>query len=169
MLTKMPTTPLAIGQYAPDFELQGVDEKVYHLSRYLEEYQAIAVVFLSNSCPNARGSIDSLKALQLSYNSQGLALIAINANEGESFREMQEFSQQNDLNFPYLRDTTQDVARCFGVEKTPQCFLVDHDWTLRYKGGIEALIPAIQSLLNNEKILVTESDFIGCSIKWRSN
>ena len=27
-----------IGQYAPDFELPGVDDQVHHLARYLEQF-----------------------------------------------------------------------------------------------------------------------------------
>jgi len=34
-----------IGNYAPDFEVLGVDDEVHHLARYLEKYQVIAVIF----------------------------------------------------------------------------------------------------------------------------
>ena len=173
-----------INSYAPDFELPGIDDEVHHLARYLEKYRAVVVVFLCNHCPYVRLYLNRLKQLQQDYQEQGLIFVGINANDSikypnDSFENMKMFAQEQGLNFPYIRDITQDVAHCFGVNNTPEAFLLDHEGFVRYRGLIDdnptsaenVTVPylknAIAQLLNNEPITPEHTDSIGCSIKWR--
>jgi peroxiredoxin len=173
-----------IGGYAPDFEIPGVDGSVHHLFRYLEQHRAVGVVFMCNHCPYVRLYLDRLKQIQAEFQAQGLTLIGINPNDDErypddSFEHMKQFAADNQLNFPYLRDVTQEVAQSFGAEKTPHVFLVKQDWTLCYRGGIDdnaqnaAAVKAthfrdaIAQLLAGESITSTETEPVGCSVKWR--
>jgi len=120
-----------IGSYAPDFEVPGVDDEVHHRARYLEKYQVIAVIFISNNCPYVQPYLERLKQLQTEFADMGVTLIGINANDGtqdraESLEMMKVFATSDGLNFPYLRDVTQDVARSYGCA------------TLRDRGGQDA-------------------------------
>jgi peroxiredoxin len=176
----------SVGNYAPDFELPGIDKQVYHLGRYLENYQAIAVVFMGNSCPYVNGYIDRLKKLQTEFAGNGCTLVGINSNDSqgtleESFEAMSSFAKKNHLNFPYLRDPTQDVAKSFGVEVIPQVFLLDSQAVIRYIGKIDdcpespdsVKIPylrnSITALLTTEEIEPTYTKPVGSPIKWREN
>ncbi|MGC1395402.1 MAG: thioredoxin family protein [Coleofasciculaceae cyanobacterium] len=175
------TTP--IGSYAPDFELLGIDEQVHHLGRYLKHHTAIGVVFLCNECSYVWEYIERLKKLQKQFEKQQFTIIGINANHGnqyheESIKTMKEFARKNQLNFPYLWDATQDVARGFGVQQTPAAFLIDQAGILRYGGAIDDshqaeavqesyLEKAIASLLADTEISPKLTKVIGCPLKWR--
>lgn len=181
----METIATTIGSYAPDFELPGIDQAVHHLARYLEKYRAVGVIFMCNHCPDVKSCIDHLKQIQADFESVGFTLIGINPNDAnsypeDSFENMKTFGDDNQLNFPYLRDPTQDVARSFGAVVTPQAFLLDHQGVVRYNGSIEInsqakesaqtpyLRNAIASLLKGEQIDTTVTPPVGCSLKWRS-
>lgn len=180
----METTGTRIGAYAPDFEIPGVDEKVHHMFRYLETHRAIAVVFMCNHCPYVKLYIERLKQLQLEFADAGFSVIGINSNDVNQFPEdnfdnMKIFAIQNKLNFPYLWDSTQDVARSFGAMKTPHVFLVNADGVLCYSGSIDDnpnapnavtkpyLRDAIGHILMGESITPTATEPVGCSVKWR--
>ncbi|MGK7872576.1 MAG: thioredoxin family protein [Xenococcaceae cyanobacterium] len=174
----------SVGNYVPDFELPGIDDQVHHLARYLEKFQAVGVVFMGNLCPYVRLYINRLKQIQTEFEKQGFTLIGINANEAEevpeeSFEQMKSFAAQQNLNFPYLRDPNQDVAKCFGVNTTPEVFLIDKTAILRYRGRIDDcaespdlvqtpyLRNSIAALLEQEAIALNFTEAVGCSLKWR--
>ena len=117
-----------IGHYAPDFEIPGIDDTVHHLARYLEKFQAVGVVIMCNHCPYVHLYIDRLKQIQTDFQDNGFTLIGINANDetqypADSFEKMKTFAEEKSLNFPYLRDVTQDVAQSFAAERTPKYLL----------------------------------------------
>lgn len=180
----MEMTGTAIGSHAPDFELPGIDDRVHHLARYLEQYQAIAVIFMCNHCPYVQRYVDRLKKIQGDFKDKSFTLIGINSNDAteypqDSFENMKTFATERQLNFLYLRDANQDVARSFGAQKTPQVFLLDQTGVVRYQGAIDDnpnepdavqvsyLRSAIAQLLSGESIDMNSTDAIGCSLKWR--
>lgn len=173
-----------INSYAPDFELPGVDDEVHHLTRYLEKYRAVCTIFMCNHCPYVRSYLNRLKQLQTELIEKGVILIGINANDAsqypdDSFENMKVFAANNKLNFPYIRDVTQDVAHSFGAKTTPEIFLLDHEGKLRYRGLIDDntndpnavkiayLRRAIAQLLEGKPINPSTTEAIGCSVKWR--
>lgn len=181
-LTEMNGTE--IDNYAPDFELPGVDDDVHHLARYLENFQVVCVIFMSNQCPEVESYLNRIKQLQKDFQDQGVTVIGINANDAtispeDSFDKMKAFATANGLNFPYIRDVTQDVAESFGAEKTPQAFLLDQEGKLRYCGLIDDnandpeavqvsyLRQAIAQIINGEAVTPSTTEAVGCSIKWR--
>ncbi|MGC9505853.1 thioredoxin family protein [Baaleninema sp.] len=180
----MSVTDTAVGKYAPDFELPGTRGEVHHLARYLDNHQAVVVVFLGNTCPYSRASIDRLKQLQRDYRDRGVAIIGINANDSEQspddgFEAMKALVENAQLNFPYLRDVTQDVAQSFGANVTPETFLIDRSGVVRYRGAIDNnpenpqaaenlyLQTALDRLLQNQSIEPTTTPAVGCPLIWR--
>lgn len=174
----------AIGGYAPDFELPGTDNTVHHLARYLQTYRAVGVVFMCNHCPYVQRYLSRLKQIQADFEGQGFTLIGINPNDAEqfpddSFDNMKQFAAEKKLNFPYLRDVTQDVAHSFGATKTPHIFLLNQQGILCYSGQIddsadqpEAVTTsyfrdALTQVLSDAKVEPTSTDPVGCSVKWR--
>lgn len=176
--------PLSVGDRAPDFELPGVDDEVHHLTPYCQKYYAIATIFMSNTCSVVQGYIKRLKQLQNEFESQGVIFIGINANDTEkspqdSFENMKTFAAECDLNFPYLRDPSQDVARSFGATLTPEVFLLDREGFVRYHGAIDDnpefpekvqqffLRDAIAGVLQNRDFSPQSTEAIGCALQWR--
>ncbi|MFL6308874.1 MAG: thioredoxin family protein [Nitrososphaera sp.] len=174
---------LKTGIKAPDFTLKGVDNMMHSLRDY--NSKATLVVFICNHCPYVMARIGDIVALQSKFNVSELQVIGINSNDpnykDEGFDNMRIFADEYNLNFPYLIDETQGVARAYGAVCTPDPFLLDADHRLVFHGKInDALEPDarptvpvmennIRKLLREEKI---EKDFdpsIGCSIKWKDS
>ncbi|MBZ8180624.1 thioredoxin family protein [Oscillatoria salina] len=175
-----------VGQYAPDFELPGIDGQVHHLSRYLEKFRVVAVIFICNHCPYVRLYLDRLKEIQDRFESEGFTAIGINANDTDkypedSFEKMKSFAMEKKLNFPYLWDPSQDVANCFDARVTPEVFLIDNAGVVRYRGKIDDrpedpeavqnhyLRDNIVALLSSEQVTTSITEAIGCTIKWRED
>src|SRR5215208_3121904 len=157
---------LSPGDKAVPFELPGVDDRRHALSDYADK-EALAVVFTCNHCPYARAWEDRLIDIQADYAGRGVQLIAISANEEKGF------------NFPYLYDESQEIARAYGAERTPEIFLFDRDGTLRYHGTVDDnyddpaavrshyFIDALQAILGGRELTTTETTPVGCTIKWQ--
>lgn len=174
---------LNLGESAPNFSLKGVDGKFYSLEDF-KNSKALLVVFMCNHCPYVLAKIEDLKNIAKEFKDKGVVLVGINSNDpdypGEGFENMQRFAQEKNLNFPYLFDETQEVAKVYGASCTPDPFLFDENLKLVYHGRInDALnpdeIPKVQILKENiEKLLRGEKiepwflPSVGCSIKWRS-
>jgi peroxiredoxin len=173
---------LKTGSRAPDFTLKGVDGMMHSLGDY--KSKATLVVFICNHCPYVKARISDIVALQRRFKPSELQVIGINSNdpnyEDEGFENMIIFASEYKLNFPYLIDESQDVAKAYGAVCTPDPFLFDADRRLVFHGKInDALDPEanptvpvmennVRKLLRGEKI---EKDFdpsIGCSIKWKN-
>jgi peroxiredoxin len=176
---------MEINAYAPDFELPSSTGEVVHLRRCLETYSTIVVVFMCNHCPYVKAYIDRLIAMQNLYQSKGVTLIGVNANDKEkypedSFEKMKTYAEAWGLNFPYLRDRTQDVAQAFGAICTPEPFVLDRQGLLRYRGQIDDnyrdpnavtrkdLNEAIELVLGGKPYTKPMEPAIGCSVKWIS-
>jgi peroxiredoxin len=174
---------LKVGDRAIPFNLPGVDDKEHSLDDYAGE-KGVAVIFSCNHCPYVRAWEDRMVQIQADYLGRGVQLVAINANDeskypDDSFPKMKERAREKRFNFPYLRDETQSVARAYGAERTPEVFLFDKDFILRYHGAIDDnyddpkavkehyLRKALDSMLAGKSISTAETKPVGCSIKWK--
>lgn len=172
---------LTTGSRAPNFTLKGVDDRTHSLQDY--KSKAMLVVFICNHCPYVKARIGDIIALQGKFKPSELQVVGINSNDpnykDEGFDNMVTFAKDFRLNFPYLIDESQDIARAYGAVCTPDPFLFV-DGKLAFHGRInDALEPDarptvpvmennIRKLLKGERL---EKDFepsIGCSIKWKN-
>jgi peroxiredoxin len=174
---------LQIGDQAIDFELPGVDGKDYALEDVCEGKDATAVIFMCNHCPYVLAWLERIMAAARDYADEGVAFVGINANDAvkypaDSFEKMQELAQERDLPFPYLRDESQQVARAYGAERTPEIFLFDADLRLRYHGAPDDnydeelasepyLRNALDAVLDDGAPAVDDTPPVGCTIKWK--
>ena len=80
--------------------------------------------------------------------------------------------------FRYAHDDTQEVARAYGAERTPEVFLLDADRRLRYRGAIDDAVQpddvterwlrdAALAVMRGQPVAVAETPAVGCSVKWR--
>ncbi len=175
---------LKAGDKAPDFELLGVDDRTYSLESFKNK-KVLVIMFYCNHCPYAKGSEQRIIALQNEYGTKGVQIIAINSNDDadypeDSYENMIIRSKERNYNFPYLWDETQGVARAYGGEVTPDCFVLDEHRIVRYTGRIDDnpkdanavtshdLKMVLDALLGGKELSFIEKRAIGCSIKWRS-
>ncbi len=174
---------LKAGDAAIPFELPGVGSRRHSLADY-EDKEAVAVVFTCNHCPYAQAWEDRIIGLQRDYADKGVQVLAINPNDAEKypedgFPEMEVRAREKGFNFPYLRDESQEVARAYGAERTPEVFLFDKNRKLLYHGTVDDdyedpnsvqehyLRDAVEAALSGEEPPTTETRPVGCTIKWR--
>ncbi len=174
---------LKAGDAAPDFELLGTDDKTYSLESFKNK-KILVVMFYCNHCPYAKGSEQRIIALQGAYDQKGVQIIAINSNDDaeypeDSYPTMIVRAKERNYNFPYLWDESQEIARAYGGEVTPDCFVLDENRVVRYTGRIDDnpkdadavtshdLKMVLDALLAGKEPPFTERRAIGCSIKWR--
>ena len=174
---------LEIGQRAPDFTLPGVDGKDHSLSSYKAK-KIVVVIFSCNHCPYVQAYEDRLISIQRDYADQVVQLIAINSNDASGYPEdgfdnMVKRATKKNFNFPYLRDETQRAARLYGAEYTPEAFVLNSKFEVRYIGRVDDnwqnpdkvkthdLRNAIAAVLAHKKVDNPTTHAIGCTIKWK--
>jgi peroxiredoxin len=174
---------LSIGDTAPGFTLPATDGQSYTYDD-IKGPRGTVVLFWCNHCPYVQGSEGRLIQLVGEYKGGGIGFAAINANNPSAYSEddfphMQQRSQRQGYNFTYLHDETQEVARSYGAQRTPEAFLFDADGKLRYHGRIDDnpqdagavrssdLRSAIETVLNGSTPDPAETGPIGCTIKWK--
>lgn len=172
---------IPIGSHLIEAELPDFKGRSVKLSRFAQPL--LAVVFMCNHCPYVKGSIAELVALARKYKGQ-VGLVGINANDAQkhpndSPKAMQAFAAEHGVEFPYLVDEDQEVAKAYSALRTPEVFLFDKERKLRYHGRVNdvpkspeqvqehTLELAIQALLQNQQPPLTEAPAIGCTIKWK--
>jgi peroxiredoxin len=174
---------VTVGSRAPAFELPGVDGKTHSLAKLLENKKGLAIIFSCNHCPYVQGSEERIIALQKEYAPRGVGIVCINPNNEQthpldSFAEMKKRASELGFNFPYLRDQSQQVARAYNAQRTPEVYLVNAESKIVYHGRIDDspkdaaaakspdLRNAIEALLQGQRPPVEKTDAIGCTIKW---
>lgn len=175
--------PLKTGDPAPAFSLPGTDGRSHSLEGFADK-PVLVVVFSCNHCPYVQAYEDRLVAVQRDYAGRGVQLIAINSNDDvnypeDSLEQMVTRAEARGFNFPYLRDSSQKVARAYGATHTPQLFVFDRDRTLRYTGKIDDnwqnpqavtrryLRDVVDALLADRAPAESQTHAIGCTIKWK--
>jgi peroxiredoxin len=167
-----------VGQKAPRFaDLPGIDGEKHGLDEF-RDAKAVVVVFTSNQCPVAIAYDERLAKLQDEYASRGVQVVAICANfeAGHELEALKEHAEGKKLNYPYVRDDGQDVARAYGATHTPQVFLLDADRNIAYMGAIDDnedpkqvskryLRDAIDAVLAGTKPGTNETKPFGCRIR----
>ena len=176
------TYPFEIGQKAPSFEnLISVDRKHYSMSSF-DDKKVLVLIFMANRCPTARVYTDRLKAIQTDYGERGVQLIGVNSDNqyffsNETIMKMEEVSNERDLNFPYLKDEDQSVAKKYGALVTLHAFVLDGERKLRYRGRIDDsrdpknvtvsdLRNALDDLLLDRAVRIPETRPFACAIDY---
>jgi peroxiredoxin len=176
---------LPLGTEAPPFTLPDAHGKLTSLSDY-KTSKAILVMFICNHCPYVKLIANTLSEVTSEYLKKNIAVVAINSNDAENYPEdsadkMIEEKKNREYLFPYLIDSTQDVAKAYNAACTPDFFLFDNKFKLIYRGqfdksrpgnGIipdgEDLVLAMDAALQNKKVSSIQKPSLGCNIKWRN-
>jgi len=172
-----------LGMAAPDFALPAPDGQIHRLTD-VKDAPALLVAFICNHCPYVVHLKQALADLTRSLAPQGLAAVAINANDTSAYpadapAKMAEDAAAFGYPFPYLFDETQDVAKAYGAICTPDFFLFGQDRRLAYRGQFDATRPGRGQATGNDlraavlevlagRVPETQVPSMGCSIKWRA-
>lgn len=176
---------IKLGEPALPFNLKGIDDKIHSLETYSDK-KVLVVVFMCNHCPYVQAVWSRLNKLQLEFADKGVQFVGINPNlnpdyPDETFEKMKEYAQKFEMNFPYLQDDTQEVARAYKAQCTPDIYVYDEQRKLAYHGRIDdswkdeskvtkrELAAALQNLVEGKNAPEMQNPSMGCSIKWRTN
>jgi peroxiredoxin len=171
------------GWRARDFALKGIDGKTYSLAD-IRGPKGTLVVFICNHCPYVKAAIGRIVAEAKALREIGIGTIAIMPNDTasyieDSFDNMKAFATQRGFTFPYVIDTTQEVARAYNAQCTPDFFGFNAQDELQYRGRLDAsrtapianarrdLFEAMKQVAETGHGPEHQIPSMGCSIKWK--
>jgi len=141
------------------------------------------IMVICNHCPYVIHYHDEIKKLINDY--VDIRFIAISSNDIENYpqdspEKMKQLFQDLGISIPYLFDETQEIAKLFKAECTPEFYLFNKDRALIYRGRLDSSSPgnldevdgsdlrkAIDLTLHNKKIDFDQFPSMGCNIKWK--
>jgi peroxiredoxin len=173
-----------LGTKAPDFKLPDtVSGEVMSLNS-LKSDVATVVMFICNHCPYVHHVNEKLVEVANTYQKKGIRFVAISSNSIDTHPQdapefMTEVAKKEGYPFPYLFDASQEVAKAYGAECTPDFFVFDRDLKCVYRGRFDETRPnmgnptgndlknALDSVISGK--LPSESQYpsMGCGIKWK--
>jgi peroxiredoxin len=178
-------TPICdFGLPAPDFELPGIDGRMWSRADCLGT-RGLLVMFICNHCPYVRAITRKLVRDCTALIKIDIGCVAIMPNDTQTYPEddlqhMQVMAKEQRYPFPYLIDESQHVARQFGAVCTPDFFGYNAGLELQYRGRLDAagarrdmedapreLYLAMKDVAEQGKGPVEQLPSMGCSIKWR--
>ena len=132
----------AFGWKARDFKLRGVDGTSHALAD-VRGPKGTLVIFICNHCPYVKASIGRIVQEANALRELGIGTIAIMPNDTATYREdsfdnMKAFAARHLFTFPYVIDETQEVARGYGAQCTPDFFGFNARDELQYRGRLDA-------------------------------
>lgn len=182
-MTLAASVKIPMGTSLPSFTLKDVQGKEYS-SQNLLGPRGLLVAFICNDCPYALAAWPRLIRLSRHARTLGIEAVAINPNihpqrPKDSVPAMIEHVKEFGIDFPYLADETQDVARSFQAQCIPDVFLYDGNAKLVYHGRIDdnwqderkvfrqEFKLAIDALASGQEVERRQMSSVGSSIHWR--
>lgn len=174
--------PTPLGAALPGAKLPDLDGTPVDLHQYAAD-RALLVIFSANHCPYVRWVEGEVAAI--AAENPDLRVVAICSNDSIEYPEddvagLLDQKSRAGWQFPYLIDSSQDVARTFGAVCTPDFFLYDSAGHLAYRGALdfsspkngrpltgELLREAVRLTLAGEPVPTPQQPALGCGIKWR--
>ena len=174
-----------LGTPAPYFKLpDAVSGKEFSLDD-IKSDKATVIMFICNHCPYVKNIYKHLAEFTSEYLKKGIAFAGINSNNFIAYPDdapdqMKEVAERLGYKFPYLVDETQEVAKAYQAECTPDFFVYDKDLKLVYRGQYDASRPgngvpvtgsdlkaALDAILDGGEVPREQIPSIGCNIKWK--
>lgn len=184
-MSQTQSNTLALGTIAPEFYLKDTNSADTFRFCTVRGEKGTLIMFIANSCPFVLHVIREVVLIVNDYRVQGIGVVAICSNDVVNVPQdapelMSEFAFENNFEFPYLYDETQDVAKGYAAACTPDFFLFDNQDKLVYHGQLDDSRPgngiplsasdlrgAIDGVIYNRIINPDQKPSMGCSIKWK--
>ena len=175
---------LELGTKIPHFELKNVLDDSIYTSSILTNEKPSLIMIICNHCPYVIHYHEELKRMN-HYLGDQIDFLAISSNDIENYPQdgpdkMKEMFSDLGLTFPYLYDETQNAAKSFKAECTPEFYLFDKSKRLVYRGRLDSSSPgngeeitgedfrtALDLCIDGKEINSTQYPSMGCNIKWK--
>ncbi len=142
--------------------------------------KAVVVVFLSFDCPVSTSYSQALATLSQTYQDKGVAFLGVTTNEDEDAAQVAKQAREYRLPFPVVQDAKLAAANAFKADVTPEAFVLDRHFILRYRGRIDNgyaarlkknqqitshdLRQALDEVLAGKPVSAPATPAIGCAI-----
>jgi peroxiredoxin len=174
-----------LGTQAPDFALPDVVTGKTVTHKDVAGPAGMLAMFICRHCPFVKHVQDELAKIGRDYAGRGVGIVAISSNDVTSQPEdsptkLAYQAQELQFNFPYLFDESQDVARAYDAQCTPDFFLYDGQGRLVYRGQLDDSRPgngvpvtgqdlraALDAVIAGRTPAEEQRPSIGCNVKWR--
>ena len=185
-MAKTPTTNIPLGFEAPSFTLLDVSSEAMVNSEEMFANGPTVVVFMCNHCPFVVHILEAFVAFAAECRDRGVNVVAISSNDVVNYPQddvplMKDLAEKHGFTFPYLYDSTQDVARAYDAACTPDFSVFDANRICVYRGQFDGARPGndvpvtgedlrrVVDLLLQGRPVPAEGQrpSIGCNIKWR--
>jgi thiol-disulfide isomerase/thioredoxin len=143
--------------------------------------EATVVVFLSFECPVSNSYAPVLAELANAYADKGVRFIGIQSGEDADPVQLKKHAAEFKLPFAVIVDPEYKAADAFKAAFTPEAFLLDHNFVLRYRGRIDDgyyarlkknatvrrhdLKEALDQLLAGQPIAEPATRAVGCPVR----
>lgn len=172
-----------LGTPAPPFALPSLDDEIVRSDGFAAG-RPLLVMFLCNHCPYVRHIERHLGALVAEQTGE-VDAVAICSNDVDRYPDdgpagLAEQARRAGFTFPYLLDSSQQVASAYRAVCTPDFFLYDADRKLAYRGEFDASRPgsdapvtgqalraAVELVLAGKPVAQPHTPSLGCGIKWK--
>lgn len=154
-------------------DLKGGEHRLFDLGK---ESDLTVLMFIATQCPVSNAYNQRMVELNRDYAPRKVKFIGINSNRQEPIPEIEAHAAKNGFNFSVYKDEGNVLADLFGASVTPEIYVFDKSWTMRYHGRIDDnkeldkmttrdLRNVMDSLLAGAPPPVTETKAFGCTIK----
>mgnify|MGYP001385676683 CR=1 FL=1 len=180
-----PTKNIPLGFIAPGFKLLNPLINKFNNLDDLKGKKVTVIIFMCNHCPYVIHILDQLVQIANDYKTKDVSFIGINSNNiishpQDSPENMVKLIKDYKIQFSYLFDETQEVAKAYDAACTPDFSVFDKNLKCVYRGQMDSSRPGndepingkdlrevIDLILNNQSISKKQIPSIGCNIKWK--
>ena len=166
----------------PDFKLKSTDLSVQSNHSIMGK-NGLIILFTCNHCPYASVLWNrTIRDYEFIIKNK-FSIVAINPNihpsyPDDSFENMVSLHQSLSLPYHYLVDETQETAKKYEAQCTPDLFIVNNDMQLIYRGAYddnwksehevkETYCLNVISAYKKKELVPLKEKSMGCSIKWQ--
>lgn len=181
---KAPVRQAKVGGPTPDFVLNDLEGKPVKLSDH--KGKTIVLEWFNPECPFVKYAHGEgpLKSLAETYTAKGVVWLAVNSgapgNQGHDPAVNIKWAAEYGMKHPVLLDESGGVGHMYGAKTTPQIFVIDPSFTLRYAGALDNAprgkapeggvsnyaAQAIDAVLAGAAPDPSEPKSYGCSVKY---
>ena len=171
----VPQTQVPLGNKISSVQFQTLTGETVELYTFAGQ-QGTLLIFIATKCPISNDYNQRMADLAREYTARGFAVVGINPNRTEPADEVAKHATERALGFTVLKDPDNRVADYLGASVTPEAFLFDTGWALRYHGRIDDsrnpanitttdLRVALDAMAAGKTIESAETKAFGCTIK----
>jgi peroxiredoxin len=175
-----------VGKPAPDFTATDINGKTIHLSDY--KGKIVVLESYNSDCPYCHNQYKTgaMQALQRDFAAKGIVWLLVNSVNPNNFshrtpeQARAELAKEKMDVTAWIDDSSGAVGHLYDMKTTPDMYVINKDGVLVYEGAIDNqadpyhnpleannyVRAAVNALLADKPVAVTETKPYGCGVKY---